>query len=70
MSRAEKGSLEAPRNGDGLEFDTFGPFSDFVGLPRRIGVMSGISCFASVGGALKAPTTGGVAVFCLGDGRC
>lgn len=40
---------------------TFGSPSTLVGLPRRMGVISGMLCFSSVGGARNAPANGGVA---------
>jgi len=69
-SRAVNGSSAAPFNGDGFGLATIEWPSSLPGLPRRIGVISGMDCFSSVGGAWKAPTIGGVATFGSGDGRC
>jgi hypothetical protein len=69
-SRAAQGSLPAPLRGEGLGLGTFGSPSTRVGLPRRMGVISGIVCFSSVGGARYAPAMGGLATSGSRGGKC
>ena len=69
-SRAAHGSFEAFLRGEGLGLGTFGSASALTGLPRRIGVISGIVCFSSVGGPRNAPAIGGDAMLGSGEGKC
>ena len=57
-SRAAKGSLEVTLIGDGFGRGACSAES-FVGLPRLIGVMSGIVVFSTGGGEAYAPTARG-----------
>ena len=70
VSSAVKGSPVAPLNGEGFALGVLLPPSALLGLPRRMGVMSGIVCSSKNRGALKAPATGGVATFGSDEGRC
>jgi hypothetical protein len=69
-SRAANGSLTVPRIGEGLGLVAFtGTLA--VGLPRRIGTTSGMTCCCGGGGANTAPTTGGDTTLRSGDaGSC
>lgn len=70
-SSALKGSLELFLNGEGDGLDTLELASNVVGLPRRIGVISGMICFSTTGDTLKAPaSSGGVFVLGSAEGRC
>ena len=49
-SRAAKGSLDVTLMGEGFGRGAC-PLESFVGLPRLIGVMSGMTVFSTTGGA-------------------
>jgi len=70
VSSAAKGSLVAPRRGDGLGLVDVCSECGLVGRPRLIGTISGTACCIWGRGALNAPTRGGEATVKSGEGRC
>ena len=68
-SKAANGSPVVLK-GDGLGRDDMWFAAPLAGLPRRMGVISGITTFSSTGGDLYAPTTGGEAILEGVEGRC
>ena len=69
-SSAAQGSLLGPLLGEGLGLGACASPSAFVGLPRLIGVMSGMARISSTIGARNAPTDGGEATLGSAGGRC
>ena len=69
-SRAAKGSFVVPLIGEGLGFTTGECCDGPVGLPRLIGVMSGMIWTACTGRDLWIPITGGEGTLSSGDGSC
>ena len=68
-SKALKGSLAAPRRGDGLGLEPC-PCELAVGRPLRIGTTSGMTCCCGGGGEKTAPTIGGVDEWSGEAGSC
>jgi hypothetical protein len=58
-----KGSFRTPLLGEGLSLGASFPDSLLLGLPRRIGVISGTTIFSFTTGAMYAPTRGGETIW-------
>jgi len=69
-SRAANGSEAVPRIGEALGFAAGGCWAGPVGLPRRIGVMSGICWTCLTGATFCKPTIGGEATSGSVGGSC
>jgi len=69
-SSAAKGSEDAPLMGEGLGFGATACVTGTVGLPRLIGVISGITWTCCTGATFWIPMIGGEATCGSGDGSC